>query len=361
VHPRFLRLKCLLAPKNAGQLCSSTIAGIAGGHACCNHFSTPKYASLTGSAHSKTMSLPPYGCGVLAPYGTHPPCCCPVVSLPITPCPIPYCNNSPANAAAYQANLPPIRVQAPPQQQQQQVMGPPVGQQPPQQQPQPAARVPPSAMAPHQPGQGYQQQQQRRPPAPAAAGVPVAAVPAPHPAVAAFAAPPAATARPATPPRQTQAPHPQQQQQPPQQPRQQQPPRQPAQQQQQPSQQQLGAPAVPQPAPPQHQQWAAPAAPQQAPPQQRQHIGATDTAPAPASSNWKHAFSTESEEHGGQLVAALAYCKQMPPPLPSGDGHSGWLVSSSKGVLNLWETNRAVPGECVLMVRTCLAWNHTSP
>lgn len=38
------------------------------------------------------------------------------------------------------------------------------------------------------------------------------------------------------------------------------------------------------------------------------------------------------------------------PGLPGGDGHSGWLVSSSKGVLNLWETSRAVPGETVLLV-----------
>jgi hypothetical protein len=49
------------------------------------------------------------------------------------------------------------------------------------------------------------------------------------------------------------------------------------------------------------------------------------------------------------VVAAVAYAKSM-PGLPGGDGHSGWLVTSSKGVLNLWETSRAVPGETVLLV-----------
>jgi hypothetical protein len=37
-------------------------------------------------------------------------------------------------------------------------------------------------------------------------------------------------------------------------------------------------------------------------------------------------------------VQALAYLPSI-KGLPGGDGHGGWLISSSKGMLNLWECN----------------------
>lgn len=58
-------------------------------------------------------------------------------------------------------------------------------------------------------------------------------------------------------------------------------------------------------------------------------------------------------------MASVAYGKSM-PGLPGGDGHAGWLVTSSKGVLNLWETSRAVPGETVLLCMHSQAVDFTS-
>jgi hypothetical protein len=78
-------------------------------------------------------------------------------------------------------------------------------------------------------------------------------------------------------------------------------------------------------------------------------VGAVNAAPAPASSGWQQAYATELEDHNGQVVSAVAYAKAL-QGLPGGDGHAGWLVTSSKGMINLWETSRAVPGETVLLV-----------
>jgi hypothetical protein len=63
------------------------------------------------------------------------------------------------------------------------------------------------------------------------------------------------------------------------------------------------------------------------------------------------AWASDPDEHLHKPVTALAYVSRL-PGLPGGDGHSGWLVSASRGLLNLWEANRAAPGnEGVLMVR----------
>jgi len=55
-------------------------------------------------------------------------------------------------------------------------------------------------------------------------------------------------------------------------------------------------------------------------------------------------FASDAADHGKGSVTAVTYVQSM-PGLPGGEGHAGWLVSASKGVLNLWETNRAAVGD----------------
>eukprot|EP00798_Chlamydomonas_sp_ICE-L_P025669 gene25669-11335_t len=51
---------------------------------------------------------------------------------------------------------------------------------------------------------------------------------------------------------------------------------------------------------------------------------------------WTAAYSTDPADHNNDGVYAISYCPQF-DGLPGGDGHAGWLISSSKHMLNLWE------------------------
>ena len=47
-------------------------------------------------------------------------------------------------------------------------------------------------------------------------------------------------------------------------------------------------------------------------------------------------WRTDASDHGGDAISAMAYSPSF-QGLPGGDGHAGWLVSASRGLLNLWE------------------------
>jgi hypothetical protein len=51
---------------------------------------------------------------------------------------------------------------------------------------------------------------------------------------------------------------------------------------------------------------------------------------------WKRCYSTGREEHNNDAVRCASYSATF-AGLPGGDGHAGWLVTSSQGLLNLWE------------------------
>lgn len=102
--------------------------------------------------------------------------------------------------------------------------------------------------------------------------------------------------------------------------------------------------------PPRQQQQPAPAPARAVPPP----TPAPVPAPAPSAvPGWSQCFGSDPVEHGSSAVAALAYVPRI-PGLPGGDGHMGWLISSSRRLLNLFECNaggsrdRDVPS---LMVR----------
>ena len=114
------------------------------------------------------------------------------------------------------------------------------------------------------------------------------------------------------------------------------------------------APPIPVPTPalppqqqqPQQQAWAAPAAAPAAPrtagpppmQQQQQQQAAPTPAAAAAAPAWRQCFSSDPADHAGGAVAALAYVPRI-VGLPAGDGHHGWLISSARGVVNLFECN----------------------
>jgi len=58
-------------------------------------------------------------------------------------------------------------------------------------------------------------------------------------------------------------------------------------------------------------------------------------APAPAL-QWRPCWRTSAEEHNHRSVQSAWYAAEL-QGLPGGDGHAGWLVSGSEGLLNLWE------------------------
>ncbi len=62
-------------------------------------------------------------------------------------------------------------------------------------------------------------------------------------------------------------------------------------------------------------------------------------------------WSTEAEDHEKEPVTSLAHAESL-EGLPGGPGHAGWLVSSSRGCLNLWECYPGSgSGDAALMVR----------
>ncbi|GAB4814875.1 hypothetical protein N2152v2_001921 [Parachlorella kessleri] len=97
------------------------------------------------------------------------------------------------------------------------------------------------------------------------------------------------------------------------------------------------APAVAAPPP----VFARPAAPA-VPPQQTACFAATPVAAAPPAGglSWQLCWSTDAQDHNADPVSALAYLPAL-PGLPGGDNHPGWLVSSSRAMLNLWECSHS--------------------
>ena len=76
-------------------------------------------------------------------------------------------------------------------------------------------------------------------------------------------------------------------------------------------------------------------------------------APLPgARLTWHAVWGTDAEDHLKEPVLALAFAESL-EGLPGGDaGHAGWLISSSRGILNLWEcTPGSASGDPALMVR----------
>ena len=73
----------------------------------------------------------------------------------------------------------------------------------------------------------------------------------------------------------------------------------------------------------------------------------------PQGSKWQVGWRTDSSDHGGHAVTALAYAPVL-AGLPGGDGHTGWLISASRQLLNLWETSASGgKGEPSLQARCC--------
>ena len=75
---------------------------------------------------------------------------------------------------------------------------------------------------------------------------------------------------------------------------------------------------------------------------------------------WHMLWGTESDDHAREPVVALAHAEVL-DGLPDGAGHAGWLISSSRGCLNLWECYPGSgSGDAALMVRNTNAhtWRH---
>ncbi|KAI8476077.1 MAG: WD40-repeat-containing domain protein [Monoraphidium minutum] len=62
-------------------------------------------------------------------------------------------------------------------------------------------------------------------------------------------------------------------------------------------------------------------------------------------------FASDAGDHGGNPIAALSWVPRL-PGLPGGDGHMGWLISSGRSLVNLFECNAggSVKGEPSLML-----------
>ncbi|KAL4856499.1 hypothetical protein ACK3TF_002982 [Chlorella vulgaris] len=53
---------------------------------------------------------------------------------------------------------------------------------------------------------------------------------------------------------------------------------------------------------------------------------------------WQLCWTTDAAEHSSEAISSMAYVPQI-AGLPGGDGHAGWLISGSRGLLNLWEAS----------------------
>jgi len=60
--------------------------------------------------------------------------------------------------------------------------------------------------------------------------------------------------------------------------------------------------------------------------------------PAATAPVWSQCYSSDPSDHGNNAVAALTYVPRL-SGLPGGDGHLGWLISSSRNIVNLFECN----------------------
>ncbi|GAX81925.1 hypothetical protein CEUSTIGMA_g9353.t1 [Chlamydomonas eustigma] len=68
-----------------------------------------------------------------------------------------------------------------------------------------------------------------------------------------------------------------------------------------------------------------------------QQLPAGSIPPRPAAV-WRWVYQSDPMEHNSDPVHSMAYTAQI-DGLPQGDGHGGWLISSSRNMLNLWECN----------------------
>eukprot|EP00887_Chlorella_sp_A99_P002337 scaffold10.g2337.t1 len=91
-------------------------------------------------------------------------------------------------------------------------------------------------------------------------------------------------------------------------------------------------------APPPPAAYAAPPPPAPAPAAAAPAAAAAAPAARYGGPSWQCVWTTDPAEHGGSAVQSLCYLPSV-PGLPGGDGHAGWVVSSSKGLLNLWEAS----------------------
>ena len=63
-------------------------------------------------------------------------------------------------------------------------------------------------------------------------------------------------------------------------------------------------------------------------------------------------WGAEAEDHNKEPVLALAFAESLEGLPGGGAGHAGWLISSSRGMLNLWEcTPGSASGDPALMVQ----------
>lgn len=65
--------------------------------------------------------------------------------------------------------------------------------------------------------------------------------------------------------------------------------------------------------------------------------------PAPAAQAsvgpvWSQCYASDASDHSNSAVSAITYVPRL-VGLPAGDGHQGWLISSSRNLLNLFECN----------------------
>lgn len=65
---------------------------------------------------------------------------------------------------------------------------------------------------------------------------------------------------------------------------------------------------------------------------------------------WHAVWGSDVEDHNKEPVLTMAFEETL-KGLPSGGSHAGWLISSSRGLMNLWECSPgSASGDPALMV-----------
>ncbi|KAL4419287.1 hypothetical protein ABPG77_008337 [Micractinium sp. CCAP 211/92] len=79
-----------------------------------------------------------------------------------------------------------------------------------------------------------------------------------------------------------------------------------------------------------------------------------------AVSRYRRLHRHDAAEHNNEPISSMVYVPQI-AGLPGGEGHAGWLISSSRGLLNLWEASpSAGRGEPALMCMHSQGTDYTS-